>query len=236
MSRQRRAAAVLVAAGCLLVACGSESPEPGNGGGDVTQPPDDASPTSAAGTAAEVRATVEVQAEAGPGPEDYQAGTEGVTLSYVVRNDGDAAILVVRERGHRQSSESHAPDVPEAVWVSGGDADTVRVSKELFPVPSGIELHEPYRAPADLVEPGAEMTGTAFLPLPLRTDLPSGGETLVVEARPVTGDETRVELCLQVAPDPRVEHPDAFTDEITSGHGDRSLVCSEPIELPGGGD
>lgn len=197
----------------------------------TTPSQEDAVQTSTSSTP--VRATLSARLEPGELGAPYPEGIAGLTVSYTVTNDGSEPVLVVLERGHSQSSSSTAPASPAAAWVGAGSAHGVaRLSKQIFDAPSGATLTTPWRAPAQLLAGGESLEGSVLVPLPLRPDLPATSDVLTVGDRPLAGDERQVEICVQVAPDPRAVYPDAFVDEITHATPGRSLVYSDPAPLP----
>lgn len=233
----RTVAALVSASALLLGACGEASGS-STAGTDRTPSSEDTAMTSSAGApgpAAQAVATVTAKLSRGPLGDPFPAGVDGLRVSYTVTNRGSDPILVVTERGHDQSSDSVAPAAPESAWVGAGEtAGVARLSKQVFDAPGGVELAAPWRAPAELVDAGSSVQGSMKAPLPLRPDLPRSTEALTVQDEPLSGEATSVEICVQVAPDPRAQHPDAFTDEITHGTPGRRLVCSEPQTVPQG--
>lgn len=226
----------------LLAACGHvEDPvrsDPADGVSEtahasITQEEDPAMSTTSAPVDASLVAQVSPPGELGA---PYPSGIQGVTVTYTVTNQGSDPVVVIFERGHGQSSSSTAPQTPEAAWVGASDSPGIaRLSKQIFDAPGEATLATPWRAPAQLVQGGESVEGRMLVPFPLRADLPSSSDILTVTDQPLAGDERQVEVCVQVAPDPRASHPGAFVDEITHATPGRTLICSEPEQLPEAG-
>ena len=230
-----RALTAALLLGGVLSGCGDQSPGESTestttAGAPVTSTPED----DTVQTSAPLQVQITAQTVAGPLGGPYPANIEGLVVQYTVTNEGDEPVLVAQERGHDQNADSVAPATDESAWVGAGSAPGVaRVSKQVFDAPGGIELAAPWRAPALLVDPGSSVDGTMLVPLPLRPDLPRSSASILVDDEPLAGDESSVEVCVQVAPDPRAAHPETFTDEITHATPGRQLVCTAPEPLPG---
>lgn len=193
----------------------------------------DAAEGSAAPTSADLKATVTASAEIATAPEGFTSGLEGVLVTYTVTNDGPEPIKVATGRAAAQAASAVA--APEGVWTSQGSEDTVvRLSKQVFGLPAGVLPNELHRASSVTVEPGSSTQDTAFTPLPLRPELPSGSETITVTEKPLSnpGSVTRLEVCVQIAPGPTPGQGEPFASTIAADATGTSLVCSDPVELP----
>lgn len=200
---------------------------------DTTRRTTDAAGGSAAPTSADLEATVTASAEIATAPEGFTSGLEGVLVTYTVTNDGPEPIKVATGRAAAQAASAVA--APEGVWTSQGSEDTVvRLSKQVFGLPAGVLPNELHRASSVTVEPGSSTQDTAFTPLPLRPELPSGSETITVTEKPLSnpGSVTRFEVCVQIAPGPTPGQGEPFASTIAADATGTSLVCSDPVELP----
>lgn len=163
-----------------------------------------------------------------PAASPYPSTRPTVAIRYSVRNEGAGPVLVATERGHDQEQSSPAPDSPMAVWVSQGhEDDLARLSKQVFDAPDDIDLAAPWRAPAELLEAGAELEGYVVVPVPLQGDLPAARRSLILTEEELTGTPARVEVCIHVVPYVDGAAPDEIVMGMAGG-----LVCSDPLELP----
>lgn len=209
------------AAAVALTGCG-QAVDAAAGGS--TTPPADAPAPASATVEAELRTALATS-------ETYAPDLTGLAVTYTVTNTGDTPLIVLTERGHAQSGSSTAPDEPGSVWVSGAGDGVARLSKQVFDAPQDVLLPAPWRAPGVLVDPGASVEGEMFAPLPLRTDLPPVGETMVHDEQELVVEPDLAEVCVQVAPSPG---PDAHNDEITMGTPGKGLACTDALPLPTG--
>lgn len=179
-------------------------------------------PPSSATSSAPVH--LEATAALGPPTEPgLDPGSQGLAVTYTVRNTGSEPVLVARERGHTQDTSAFGPRNDEAVWVrvEGG---ALVLSKELLPLPPGQVEEVETTLAADLLEPGASVDGTAFVPRPVKVTFPRAEDKGdLVDPLP-----ERWRLCLTVAA------VDRRTDVIGRLDGSQELVCSEPAALPDG--
>jgi len=229
-----RAARGVLLLGVVMTLGACESPTPQGG---TTRP---GAPTStdapSATVASTLDATVEAAAALREAPDGFTRGVEGVQVSYTVTNDGSEPIKVATDRAPAQAASVVA--APEAVWTSAGsDADVVRLSKQVFGLPDGVLPSSLHRAASATVEPGSSTQDTAFVPLPLRPELPNGTETITVTELPLgdPGAVRRLEICVQIAPGPPVGQDEPYASTIAADAPDTALACSDPIELPEGG-
>ncbi|ANS80276.1 hypothetical protein SGUI_2880 [Serinicoccus hydrothermalis] len=228
---RRLPAALLLA--LAVTACTNEGEEmtptgqgPESSGGGAT--------SSAPSAPVELVASVTATVEPGSAPEGFTSGLEGLLVSYSVTNEGAEPIKVATDRAAAQARS--ATQAPAAVWTSAGsEEDVARLSKQVFGIPDGVLPNEVHRATSVTVEPGATTEDSAFLPLPLQPELPSGGETITVTESPLTDPDAvrRLEVCVQIAPGPTPGQEEPFASTIAADAGDTALVCSEPIPLPG---
>lgn len=200
------AAAAFAAAALILAGCGQDAGDP-----------------TPAATSLSVEATADLGAPAAPG---LDPTSQGLAVTYTVHNDGEAPVLVARERGHSQDTSSFGPDNEESVWVRT-DGDVLRLSKEIVPLPEGTVEETETTLPAALLEPGGTLEGTAFVLLPVTVDFPDApqrGER--IEPLPSTW-----QLCLTTAP---VDTADGRTDVIGRHTSALATICSEPASVPEG--
>lgn len=149
--------------------------------------------------------------------------SQGLAVTYTVRNTGSEPVLVARERGHTQDTSAFGPRNDEAVWVRV-EGDVLVLTKELLPLPPGQVEEVETTLAADLLEPGASVDGTAFVPRPVEITFPLAEDKgSRVERLP-----GQWQLCLSVAP------AGDRTDVIGRLDGGQELVCSEPAALPDG--
>lgn len=195
----------------LLAGCGQAQ--------DTEEPMDTA--------ATSVQASAEVGSPTMPG---LDPSFRGLLVTYQVHNDGDTPLLVARDRGHGQHTASRAPDNDESVWVdlaSDDEGELLRLSKEIWPLPEGaLEEERETTLGADLLAPGDSLTGTAFVPAPVRLDGPRHGDAASQPEAPVEDLPARWQLCLSVAPD---DGREGIIGRLTD---DRSEVCSTPAPVP----
>lgn len=221
-------ATTAVLAGLLLSACGgTQAPTGGTGSDDPPTTAGDEESTSVDTTEALVTAE---QVEELPATSPYPSTVPTLAIRYTVRNDGTGPLLVATERGHDQASSSTAPRTPMAVWVSQGSAeDLARLSKQVFDAPADVDLAAPWRAPAELLEAGAELEGYVVVPVPLQGDLPRASGGLILTEEELGTAAARVEVCLHVVPFVDGMSPDEILMGMAGG-----LACSDPLEVPEG--
>ena len=242
MTAARHQLAATMVLGLTLTACvttGDDMPtsqqQTSTSDGGEEEPTTEVAGRSAAPTDVDLTASITATAETATAPEGFTSGLEGVLVSYTVTNEGAEPIKVAQERAASQAPS--AAQAPAGVWVSAGsEADVVRLSKQVFGIPDGVLPNEVHRAASTTVEPGASAEDTAFVPLELRTDLPSGSETITVTESPLAdpGAVRRLEICVQIAPGPPAGQEEPYASTIAADAQDTTLVCSEPITLPGG--
>lgn len=163
-----------------------------------------------------------------PDASPYPSTRPTVAIRYTVRNEGAGPVLVATERGHAQEQSSPAPDSPMSVWVSQGpEAERARLSKQVFDAPDDIDLAAPWRAPAELLEAGAELEGYVVVPVPLQGDLPEPRPSLILTEEELTGTPSHVEVCIHVVPFVDGAAPDEIVMGMSGG-----LACSDPLQLP----
>ena len=242
MTAARHQLAATMVLGLTLTACvttGDDMPtsqqQTSTSDGGEEGPTTEVAGRSAAPTDVDLTASITATAETATAPEGFTSGLEGVLVSYTVTNEGAEPIKVAQDRAASQAPS--AAQAPAGVWVSAGsEADVVRLSKQVFGIPDGVLPNEVHRAASTTVEPGASAEDTAFVPLELRTDLPSGSETITVTESPLAdpGAARRLEVCVQIAPGPPAGQEEPYASTIAADAQDTALVCSEPIMLPGG--
>ncbi len=197
--------------GLAAVACEADAPAPG--------------PTP---TPHEVSVTAHLTIGRGPQPH-YPPESEGLAGTYTVRNDGDDPLYIATERAHGQLADASMPEIDEAVWVSSGDEGAARLSKQVFDVPGDVLLSVPFVLEASRVEPGEEIEGAVYVPLPLVAELPPDGDHYVVGEDPYQDGASQAEICVQAAP---VPDEDSRPGRLTNYTPNRQLACSDPMPLP----
>lgn len=226
-------AVAIFLAGCIQQGDGmQDEQQPGTSASEDVTAGDDTE-QSTAPVEADLRASVTGSAEIATAPEGFTSGIEGVLVSYTVTNEGPEPIKVAQDRAASQARS--ATQAPAAAWVSAGSEEgVVRLSKQVFGIPEGVLPAALHRASSTTVEPGGAAEDTAFVPLPLRTDLPSGTETITVTEDPLSdpGSVTALEICVQIAPGPTPGQEEPFASTIAADAPGTALVCSDPIELP----
>lgn len=220
-----------VLAGLMTSSCGGAQ-TPAGGTGSADDPPTtagDEEGTTWDTTRTDVLVTADRVDEL-PSTSPYPSTLPTLAIRYTVRNDGTGPLLVATERGHDQASSSNALRTPMAVWVGQGSReDLARLSKQVFDAPADVDLAAPWRAPAELLEPGAELEGYVVVPVPLQGDLPGASSGLILTEEELVGSASRVEVCLHVVP--LVEG--MSQDEILMGMAG-GLACSDHLQVPEG--
>ncbi|MFK5582651.1 hypothetical protein [Serinicoccus sp. LYQ131] len=231
-----RGAAVALTMIMTLAACGSQEEQMGTEETTpaTTGPPaDEDTRTSAEPDAFSV--SVDASATPATAPEGFTAGLEGVLVTYTVTNDGPEPIKVATDRGSGQTRSSVTASA--AVWVSAGSSpDVARLSKQVFGIPDGVLPTDLHRVGSATVEPGGTLEDTAFVTLPLATDLPEGTRTITVTEDPLQDPAavTGVEVCVQLAPGPEPGQEEPYASTIAANASGTTTVCSEVVELPEG--
>lgn len=231
--RHHPAGATLAAAALILVGCGQDPGGATTSTSTSTSEDDTMSSSTPAGhdeqESASTADTTSLSIEAtatlgGPTAPGLDPTSQGLSVTYEVRNDGTEPVLVARERGHSQDTSSFGPDNAESVWVRE-DGDVLRLSKELVPLPEGTMEESETTLPAELLQPGDTLEGTAFALLPVSVDFPDApqrGER--IEPLPSTW-----QLCLTTAP---VDTEVGRTDVIGRHTPALTTICSDPAAVP----
>ena len=89
-----------------------------------------------------------------------------LTWTYTLRNDELEAIAVF--------SGSEESSVSAGAWVVPRDDDTIEVSQRLFAQPANVGLARPHTQFGTILRPGASLSGSATVLLPLRVAHPYG--------------------------------------------------------------
>lgn len=192
----------------------------------VARTPDTPRSTHEPPSSATSSAPVHLEATAALGPPTepgLDPGSQGLAVTYTVRNTGSEPVLVARERGHTQDTSAFGPRNDESVWVRV-EGDALVLSKELLPLPPGQVEEVETTLAADLLEPGEQLKSTAFVPRPVEVTYPDAPD----KGARVHRLPGHWQLCLTVAP------VGDRTDVIGRADADLAMVCSEPAPLPDG--
>ena len=232
--------ALVLALAMVLVACGSQSP----GGKDdpAPEPTKPSSPTSASTELGDAdRVSLRSSSKVGPEP-TFGTGTppvnhvygvdRGLLVDYRVENARDAAVLVAdgMPNGSTSITLNDEPD-PLRTFVRPDGEDGLQLSKRTFPEEPGGDFTSTFQA--RVVEPGAAISGRAFVPFPMARYNASN---------PLPQNPTTWRFCLGVFTsfDGFTLSDDGTTALVgnTAYAGDRAqrLLCSAPQPLPEGWD
>lgn len=241
MLRHPRTVLVLCLA-MVLVGCGSQSPK-GTGGPSVDPTPESPTTSSTPSAATELgpedQVSLRISSKTGPEPTfgtgtppvDHTYGVDrGLLVDYRVVNARKAAVLVAdgMPNGSTSLTLNDDPD-PLRTFVRPDGDHGLQLSKRTFPGESEGDFPSTFQA--RVVEPGARISGRAFVPFPM-TDYNA--------SNPLPRNPTTWRLCLGVFTsfDGFTLSDDGTTALVrnTAYAGDRAqrLLCSAPQSLPDG--
>ena len=154
-----------------------------------------------------------------------------LSWTYTLRNDEKAPIAVFNG-----TWGDNKPDDLPVVWVVGRSGGTVEVSERLFAPPENVGLARDYTQYGTILAPGAQLTGTADVSLPLRLSHPYDEAFDPPLSFPNDPDE--VIFCLGIAraadvgPEPPVTAGAPPLYRHSQSTVDREhLVCALPLRL-----
>ena len=232
-------AVLLLALTAVLVACGTQTPD---GTEDPAPEPTTPAPTSSAAAelGAEDQVSLQMTAKVAPEPAfgtgspkvNHVYGVErGLLVDYRVENARGAAVLVADgvPQGSTSITLNEEPD-PLRTFVRPDGDDGLQLTKRTFPEEKGGDFPTSFQA--RVVEPGASISGRAFVPFPMADH----------NATTLPESPTTWRFCLGVFTsfEGFTLSQDGTTALVrnTAYAGDRAqrLLCSEPQPLPDGWD
>lgn len=170
---------------------------------------------------------------------DFRMTATSVGWSWTLRNDDDQPVLVFVGPDPEQLRD----DTIGPTWVLGAKGAAVELAQRLIAPPADVDFAVPFGVTAQILEPGAELAGTAEARLPLATTLPWGAH--VDPSRAVPRSQAEVYLCIGVgvaeafedlplASDRNVDAPEGdapYAMHSAANVAEQHQFCTEPEPL-----